>query len=102
LGSATGNGRAAVKDRWKKVEHGTRGVKREAPGPTLVNSRQHRQASTCDATRLTVDAPDPAQTVNPKGVFCVVRPARGERLKGFSVGRRVSTGANAARRAPIE
>jgi hypothetical protein len=71
LGSVAGNGGAAVKDRWKKVEPRTCSVQREGSGPAFVNPRQLRQANTLDARRLTIDAPDPAQTVNPKRVFAL-------------------------------
>jgi hypothetical protein len=71
LGSAAGNGSAAVKDRWKKTRRRTYSVQREVAGPVFVNSRQLRQARTFDARRLPIDAPDPAQTVNPKRVFAL-------------------------------
>jgi len=51
LGSAVGNGGAAVKDRWKKAEC-RRSVKREEPEPTFVNDRHLRQVVTFDATGL--------------------------------------------------
>jgi len=75
LGSVAGNGGAAVKDRWKKVEPWTQSVEREVSGQAFVNPRQLRQACTFDARRLTIGAPDPAQTVNPKRVFALCAPS---------------------------
>jgi len=75
LGSVAGNGGAAVKDRWKKVEPRAYSVQREVPGPTFVNPRQLQQARTRDARRLLLDEPDPAQTVNPKRVFALCAPS---------------------------
>jgi len=88
LGSAVVNGGAAVKDRWKKVEPRTYSVQREVSGLDFVNSRQLRKARTLDARRLTLNEPDPAQTVNPKRVFALCAPqgASGSRASRLVAG----------------